>query len=109
MKYSNCLIEAIKAKIKNRNVEIHTFPFALNNNQLHFYWVDKAKNQMYHYCLPGSTKFCVPLFKGTLKVRSRAIFGLKMMREMEEKNWSQKKISRTLNRMGLGDLHLPND
>ena len=34
MKYSNCLIEAIKAKIRNRNVEIHVFPFALNNNQL---------------------------------------------------------------------------
>ena len=106
MKYSNCLIEAIKAKIRNRNVEIHIFPFALNNNQLHFYWVDKMEDQMYHYCLPGSTRFCVPLFEGTLKVRSRAIFGLKMVKAMEEKNWSQTKISRTLNRMGLGDLKL---
>ncbi len=106
MKYSNCLIEAIKAKIKNRNVEIHRFPFALNNNQLHFYWIDKAENQIYHYCLPGSTKFCVPLFKGKLKVGSRAIFGLKMVRDMKEKKWSQKKIARTLKKMGLGDLHL---
>lgn len=103
---SNCLIEAIKAKIKNRNVEIHRFPFALNNYQLHFYWIDKAENQMYHYCLPESTKFCVPLFNGKLKVRSRALFGLKMVRRMKEKNWSQTKISRTLNKMGLGDLHI---
>lgn len=106
MKYSNCLIEAVKAKIKNRNVEIHRFPFSLNNNQLHFYWIDKAQNQLYHYCLPGSTKFCVPLFKGKLKVRNLALFGLKMVNDMKEKNWSQTKISRTLNKMGLADLKL---
>ena len=43
---SNCLFEAIKAKIKDpKNVKIHRFPITLNNNQLHFYWINESENR----------------------------------------------------------------
>ena len=48
--YSNCLFEAIKAKIKDpKNVQIHLIPPSINNWNLHFYWINKSNQTIYHY------------------------------------------------------------
>lgn len=61
---SNCLIEAIKAKIKDpKNVRIIALKRAWNDGNLHFYWIDG--NEVYHYEAPSSK---APfLFKGETK------------------------------------------
>lgn len=61
---SNCLIEAIKAKIKDpKNVRIIALKKAWNDGNLHFYWIDG--NEVYHYEAPSSK---APfLFKGETK------------------------------------------
>ena len=77
---SNCLIEALKAKIKNpKSVTIHMFPLSLNNNQLHFYWIDDSENRVFHYAKANCNSFCCPLFEGVLKKRIRDCFEEKMM------------------------------
>ena len=41
--YSNCLFEAIKAKIKDpKNVHIHILSPKLNNGDFHIYWYDNT-------------------------------------------------------------------
>lgn len=41
MSYSNCLFEALKAKLKDpKNVYIYLLPPSLNKGRWHFYWVD---------------------------------------------------------------------
>ena len=45
--YSNCLIEAIKAKIKDpKNVQIIKLPKEVNGRKSHFMWV--KENFVYH-------------------------------------------------------------
>ena len=38
--YSNCLLEAIKAKFRNKNIKILYIPSKINNNHIHFFWFD---------------------------------------------------------------------
>lgn len=87
---SNCLFEAIKAKIKNpQNIRIHVMPISINNGQLHFYWVNIAENRMYHYVLPGCNVFCNPLFNGKLKSMNNIFFEEKMYKKMAKLNWTR--------------------
>lgn len=70
--YSNCLFEAIKAKIKDpKNVQIHLIPPSINNWNLHFYWSNKSNQSIYHYS--EENKNCLSRFKilfhGKLKSR----------------------------------------
>ena len=45
--YSNCLFEALKAKIKDpKNVRIFFIPRKINHNEFHFMWTDGKK--VYH-------------------------------------------------------------
>ena len=99
---SNCLIEALKAKIKNpKSVTIHVFPLSLNNNQLHFYWIDDSENRVFHYAKANCNSFCCPLFEGVLKKRIRDCFEEKMMMAMIDKKWSYKKIMKVAKKMGI--------
>lgn len=67
--WSNCLIEAIKAKIKDpKHVTIHKFPGKINNNFLifpHFWWDDGEKGFDFKQ---EKQLFPNPIwFKGTLR------------------------------------------
>lgn len=63
--YSNCLIEAIKAKIKDpKAVHIIYLPKKWNDGALHFMWV--KDNKVYHYTHEESEKGGL-LFKGIVK------------------------------------------
>lgn len=58
---SNCLFEAIRAKLKDpRNVKIHLYPPQINGGKFHFYWV--SGGQFYHFV--KENKKSVLLFKG---------------------------------------------
>lgn len=71
MKYSNCLIEAIKAKIKNpKKVKIYLYPREINNNEIHFYWVEN--NTAYHFTKNNSKS--VILFEGKVKSYDSNLF-----------------------------------
>ena len=62
---SNCLIEAVKAKIKDpKNVHIIKMPRAWNKGNMHFYWI-KGEN-IFHYTNPKFNKTKI-LFKGEIK------------------------------------------
>ena len=79
MKYSNCLIEAVKAKIKDpKNVSIRMYPASINNGQVHFYWVNV--DTFYHYTHKNKNeKF---LFKGETKNYRKVFFDNLMLHKM---------------------------
>ena len=90
---SNCLIEALRAKIKDpKNVRIYHFPLALNNNYLHFYWVNKRENKVYHYADPKAGNCCLDRFKllftGKLKIRQRDLFERSLYKKMSSLGWT---------------------
>lgn len=76
---SNCLIEAIKAKIKDpKNVQIICLKKEWNHGDLHFYWI--CKGEVYHYeALSRNAPF---LFKGTLKHLSLESFEAFILRSL---------------------------
>lgn len=49
--FSNCLIEAIKMKLKNwKDIKIHILPTYLINEKIgHFYWENKITNKFYGF------------------------------------------------------------
>lgn len=77
MKYSNCLIEAIKAKIKDpKNVHIYLMPPSLNYGRKHFYWVDDKKPDIIQsFINPNATEKQSYFFKnGKFHKRDRNTF-----------------------------------
>ena len=49
--YSNCLIEAVKAKLKDwHNITIKRIPSYINIDKgCHYYWINKKENQIYEF------------------------------------------------------------
>ena len=111
--YSNCLFEAIKAKIKDpKNIHIHHFPISLNNNYLHFYWVDDRDNAILHYENPNAGKYWFSrfslLFNGRLKRHQRDLFERKLYKKMTNLGWSFRKQVRIAKKLGFKWLN-PNE
>lgn len=101
---SNCLFEAIKAKLKDpRNVKICLLPLSLNNNRLHFYWINKSENRFYHFVLPNCKVFCNPLFNGKLKSMNNIFFEEKMYKKMSNLNWSYDKQIKMAKKLGFSN------
>ena len=67
---SNCLFEAIKAKLRNPSVEIHLYPPEINNHKFHFYWIDG--DGFYHFIKDNEKSFL--LFEGHIKKNNAKIF-----------------------------------
>lgn len=77
MKYSNCLFEAIKAKIKDpKNIHIFLLPPKLNNGRYHFYWIDDNQpNIIKSFINPKATSKQSFLFKdGEFDKHKRDVF-----------------------------------
>lgn len=70
---SNCLIEALKAKIKNPKVVIHTFPAKVNGHKIipHFWW--SLGDIGYDFKNESKTKQ-VLLFKGKIRSYPKATY-----------------------------------
>lgn len=59
--YSNCLFEAVKAKLKNfKYVRIIPLPILLNRNRTHFLWIKDKK--IYQYVYDENKKHRNPYF-----------------------------------------------
>lgn len=57
-KKSNCLIEALKAKIKDpRNVRIGYLAPSINHGELHFWWIKDSEGKAYHFRSDKDEKF----------------------------------------------------
>lgn len=66
--YSNCLLEAIKAKLKDPNVKIHKIPAKfspLNTVFPHFWW--SKGDRAFEFFSEKSRRFQVILFKGEVQ------------------------------------------
>lgn len=85
---SNCLIEAIKAKIKDPvNVHIHVLSPRLNDGELHIYWFDDKDNHIYHFTYLDENS-CSLLFKGKISCHNVKIFESKLYSRMNALKWS---------------------
>jgi len=98
MKYSNCLIEALKAWIKDpKNVKIIYLPKKWNNDRRHFLWLKNDK--VYHYeALDKNNKKL--FFKGTYKEQDLNTFEAFILHRLGYKPSIDKKIV-------AKKLHLP--
>lgn len=69
----NCLIEAIKAKIKDpKNVSIVRLPSILNYGHPHYIWFDKKDNKVHHFTSVGKSNHIY--FNGIYKTLSLEAF-----------------------------------
>lgn len=49
-KKSNCLFEALKAKIKDpRHIKIGYLPPTINDGRFHFWWINESEGKAYHF------------------------------------------------------------
>lgn len=88
---SNCLFEAIKAKIKDpQNITIHILSPKLNNGELHVYWFDKKDNHIYHYTYLDEDS-CYFFFEGKISSHNIKLFESKLYSRMKTLNWSDEK------------------
>lgn len=103
--YSNCLFEALKAKIRNWNtVQIHLIPLTLNHFNLHFYWVDILDNRVVHYTSNATgiwSKLNIILFKGKKKSTPIVLFEERLYKKMSIANWSLEKQLKTAKKLGF--------
>lgn len=78
--YSNCLFEALKAKIKDpKNVHIIYLPKKWNRGNLHFYWI--KGEDIFHYTNPKYNRTKI-LFKGTIKKENFETFEAFILRSL---------------------------
>lgn len=86
--YSNCLFEAIKAKIKDpKNVHIHILSPKLNNGDFHIYWYDNKDKHIYHYTYLNSESSGL-LFAGRITDHNVKMFESKLYSKMNSLNWT---------------------
>ena len=98
MKYSNCLIEALKAWIKDpKNVKIIYLPKKWNYGARHFLWIKNDK--VYHYEALNSNNNKL-FFKGTYKEQDLSTFEAFILHRLGYKPSIDKKIV-------AKKLHLP--
>lgn len=96
--YSNCLIEAIKARIKNDKVRIHLIPPSVNKSRFHFYWTDGEK--IYHFTNKKLKKTSL-WFDGETFIYDKRIFEPIILGRMKNSEWSIEKIARYSKKMGF--------
>ena len=100
---SNCLIEAIKAKLKDwNNVEIHLLSPKLNRGELHFYWIDKKNQEIRQFAhRPNEHVKTILLFKGRITNHNIKLFESSMYSKMKKAGWSVEKQKSYANKKGF--------
>lgn len=84
--YSNCLFEAIKAKVKDwKNVSVHFIPGWLEpTGHFHFYWKNSSSNMYYDFRMhPDYHKNFHVYFKGYIEVSTKPEWEKRMFRSSE--------------------------
>lgn len=85
---SNCLFEAIKAKIKDpKNIHIHVLSPKLNHGEFHVYWFDDKDNHIYHFTYLNEDS-CSILFNGKISCHNVKLFEAKLYNRMNTLGWS---------------------
>lgn len=101
---SNCLFEALKAKLNDwNNVKIHFIPAKLNNGNLHFYWYDIKDQSVNQFTHRADIKNNI-LFKGELSSHNISLFESKLYSKMANLNWSNDKQKAYANKKGFYNL-----
>lgn len=94
MKYSNCLIEAIKAKIRNPKVKIIFLNKKENNGNRHFLW--KVDGKVFHYERLNDCGKSF-LFNGTIKTQSEDTFEAFILKRLAFKKMDVLKYAKKFN------------
>lgn len=103
--YSNCLIEAIKAKIRNpSSVKIHIISPKLNNGLFHMYWIENGK--VFHYSDPKNngnllSTLLHPLFNGIIKNPDTEIFANMLVRKMCKAGYTLERIKKVFSKLHI--------
>ena len=88
---SNCLFEAIKAKLKNPKAKIIFLSKKENNGNNHFLW--KVDGKVYHY--ERLDKSCKSFFfNGTIKVQDEEIFEAFILKRFKNKGFDVVKAAK---------------
>jgi len=99
MFYSNCLFEALKAKIKDpKHVEIILVPPSLNHGSLHFFW--KKQGKIFHFTNKNLKRTKI-WFNGEIKQYDMRSFVGSILCRLQSKNYSIKKCIRIANNLKL--------
>lgn len=103
---SNCLFEAIKAKIRDpKNVSIIVIPKVLNEGHIHFMWHNKLDNTMHHYRSDGKfNHFC---FNGIYKTLSFDAFEMWMLYRLYRLQSSATNKVKIAKKLGLKIVQIP--
>lgn len=88
MKYSNCLVAALKAKLKDwKNVHIRVYPLELNKGEIHFYWIDK--DTVYHFVRSNKNEKNRYIFCGEVKEYRLKFFYTVLLHRMYQNGLSE--------------------
>lgn len=96
---SNCLFEALKAKIKDpKNVQIHVFPASVNGHGLvpHFWW--SVGDTGYDFKKESNTKQNL-LFKGRIRSYKKSIYE-EQLRDLYRKAVNEKYLKKGIDLFG---------
>ena len=85
---SNCLFEAVKAKLKDpKNVHLHILSPKINNGEFHIYWFDDKDCHIYHFTYLDEDS-CSILFRGKISCHNVNLFESKLYNRMNRIGWS---------------------
>lgn len=99
---SNCLFEAIKAKIKDpKNVSIIVIPGILNCRRPHFMWFDKKDNKVHHFTSVGKSNHIY--FNGIYKTLSFEAFESWIIYH----SYAKKSGLKIMKKLGLRIVNIP--
>ena len=100
---SNCLFEALKAKVKNpRNVKIHILSAELAG-EFHVYWRDLKEQSVLHFTYLNPEEKGI-VFLGKISRHNVDAFESKLYSMMEAKGWNLKKKKAYAKRKGFRNL-----
>lgn len=107
---SNCLIEAIKAKVKDpENVRIHFMSRKLNRGSFHWYWYDLKEGSMMSFSHDKSYRGQTALFKGFINANGFTMFEGTQFAKMSRLGWTvdeQREYARRKGFMNKEPFHL---
>lgn len=90
--YSNCLFEALKAKIKDpKNIKIHFIPLSLNKESVHFYWYDIKDQSVKQFTHKANECINYIFFKGEIGSYNINLFEGRLFSKMKGLGWSDEK------------------
>lgn len=99
--FSNCLFEAIKAKLRNPSeVKVHIISPKLNDGTIHFYWYDESDQTIRQFTHEPNVKTTI-LFEGKISAYNIKLFESRLFSKMKSAGWSIERQRGYANKKGF--------